>query len=67
MVDIYGYDSYPNGFDCANPYNWSSDAVPETFFNDHMNISPGTPNGIMEFQGGGFDGTFAINVICDYG
>jgi len=24
-----GYDSYPNGFDCANPYVWLSDAVPE--------------------------------------
>jgi len=45
MVDIYGerafcpsrasvygrtgYDNYPNGFDCTNPYDWKASAVPE--------------------------------------
>jgi hypothetical protein len=56
MVDIYGYDSYPNGFDCANPYNWSSEAVPENFLDSHIGINPEDPNAIWEAQGGGFDG-----------
>ena len=28
-LTFLGYDSYPNGFDCANPYVWLPDAVPE--------------------------------------
>jgi len=28
-VDIYGYDSYPHGFDCSNPTSWGKDSVPE--------------------------------------
>ncbi|KAJ7283442.1 glycoside hydrolase family 35 protein [Mycena rebaudengoi] len=55
-VDIYGYDSYPNGFDCANPTKWLPDAVPEYFWGAHLEFSPQSPNAIFEFQGGGFDG-----------
>ncbi|KAJ7162583.1 glycoside hydrolase family 35 protein [Mycena crocata] len=55
-VDIYGYDSYPNGFDCANPNNWLPDAVPESFFGDHERTSPNSLNAVYEFQGGAFDG-----------
>ncbi|KAG5733968.1 putative beta-galactosidase A [Termitomyces sp. T112] len=54
-VDIYGYDSYPNGFDCANPYVWASDSVPEYFWGSHLDINPQAPNAVWEFQGGAFD------------
>ncbi|KAF8076034.1 glycoside hydrolase family 35 protein [Lyophyllum atratum] len=55
-VDIYGYDSYPNGFDCSNPYVWKSDAVPEYFWGAHVGINPEDLNAVYEFQGGAFDG-----------
>ncbi|CAK5262479.1 unnamed protein product [Mycena citricolor] len=55
-VDIYGYDSYPNGFNCTVPDNWLADAVPEWFWGAHMQISPQSPNAVFEFQGGALDG-----------
>ncbi|KAK7060173.1 hypothetical protein VNI00_000937 [Paramarasmius palmivorus] len=64
-VDIYGYDSYPNGFNCGQPYTWAADAVPEFvpvrlfnewFWNAHMEFSPDVPNSVFEFQGGAIDG-----------
>ncbi|EIN05080.1 hypothetical protein PUNSTDRAFT_146007 [Punctularia strigosozonata HHB-11173 SS5] len=57
MVDIYGYDSYPNGFDCAHPYTWASDAVANTeyFWGAHLEYNPEDPNAVYEFQGGAFD------------
>ncbi|KAJ7499278.1 glycoside hydrolase family 35 protein [Mycena latifolia] len=54
-VDIYGYDSYPNGFDCAHPDVWLPDAVPESFWDGHEQLSPQDPNAVFEFQGGAFD------------
>ena len=54
-VDIYGHDSYPLGFDCANPYVWPDGALPTTFLGLHRNQSPSTPYTISEFQGGAFD------------
>ncbi|KAJ7087201.1 glycoside hydrolase family 35 protein [Mycena belliarum] len=54
-VDIYGYDSYPNGFDCAHPDVWLPDAVPESSWAAHEKYSPQSPNAIFEFQGGAFD------------
>ncbi|KAJ6627468.1 glycoside hydrolase superfamily [Mycena sp. CBHHK59/15] len=54
-VNIYGYDSYPNGFNCANPYDWASDAVPEYFWGAHEEYSPQSLNAVYEFQGGAFD------------
>ncbi|KAF4619802.1 hypothetical protein D9613_005465 [Agrocybe pediades] len=54
-VDVYGYDSYPNGFDCSHPYNWSSDAVPEWLWGSHIQFTPNVPNALYEFQGGAFD------------
>ncbi|KAF7331749.1 Beta-galactosidase [Mycena kentingensis (nom. inval.)] len=54
-VDIYGYDSYPNGFDCAHPDTWLPDAVPEYFYGAHLDINPQAPNSVYEFQGGAFD------------
>ncbi|KAF9268257.1 glycoside hydrolase family 35 protein [Marasmius fiardii PR-910] len=55
-VDVYGYDSYPNGFDCAHPYAWLPDAVPEWFWDARMAINPEDPNAMYENQGGAIDG-----------
>ncbi|KAF8165127.1 glycoside hydrolase family 35 protein [Crassisporium funariophilum] len=55
-VDVYGYDSYPNGFDCSHPDTWATDAVPEYFWGSHMQFTPNILNALYEFQGGAFDG-----------
>ncbi len=52
-VDLYAFDSYPQGFDCSNPTKWSS--VPNWFEGSFRNVSPNTPIFIAEFQGGSFD------------
>lgn len=54
-VDIYGHDSYPLGFSCVTPYDWTGSYFPVDFWNTHENESPNTPNAIVEFQGGSFD------------
>jgi len=54
-VDIYGHDSYPLGFDCANPYTWPPGALPTNFRELHLRQSPTTPYSLVEFQGGSFD------------
>nr|POF02402.1 putative beta-galactosidase a [Quercus suber] len=54
-VDIYGYDAYPLGFDCANPTVWPAGALPTNYGTLHENQSSSTPNSIIEFQGGAFD------------
>ncbi|KAF5370168.1 hypothetical protein D9758_001409 [Tetrapyrgos nigripes] len=54
-VDVYGYDSYPNGFDCTHPTTWLADAVPEYFFGAHEGFNPEDPNAVYEFQGGAID------------
>lgn len=53
-VDIYGHDSYPQGFNCEQPYNWSG-RIPTNFRQLHLQQSPSTPYSIVEFQGGSFD------------
>lgn len=55
-VNIYGYDSYPNGFDCSHPTTWKSNAVPENFWTTHERYNPQDLNAVYEFQGGAFDG-----------
>jgi hypothetical protein len=56
-VNIYGHDSYPLGFDCANPYTWPDGSLPGTegpssnFHQLHEKQSPATPYSIVEFQG----------------
>jgi hypothetical protein len=47
-VDIYGHDSYPLGFDCANPSTWPSGNLPTTFYSTHMTQSPATPFSLVE-------------------
>ncbi|WPH04456.1 glycoside hydrolase family 35 protein [Acrodontium crateriforme] len=54
-VDIYGFDGYPLGFDCANPTEWPSGYLPTDYYALHLNQSSSTPVSIPEFQGGSFD------------
>ncbi|KAJ6516256.1 glycoside hydrolase family 35 protein [Mycena sanguinolenta] len=56
-TDIYGYDSYPNGFNCSEPDEWVSTAVDaiEYFWGAHLEFSPQSPNAVFEYQGGAFD------------
>lgn len=55
MVDIYGHDGYPLGFDCANPDVWPNNALPTNWHDLHLKQSPSTPYSILEFQAGSFD------------
>ncbi|KAL2002782.1 hypothetical protein VTN02DRAFT_5941 [Thermoascus thermophilus] len=54
-VDIYGHDSYPLGFDCANPTVWPEGNLPTYFRTVHLQQSPSTPYSLVEFQAGSFD------------
>ena len=51
-VDLYGFDSYPQGFNCSNPSKFS--AVPQ-FEAKARGVSPNTPIFLPEFQGGSLD------------
>ncbi|KAI1167821.1 glycoside hydrolase family 35 protein [Nemania serpens] len=54
--DIYGHDSYPIGWDCANPENnWIPGKLPTDWRKLHLEQSPNTPYSIPEFQGGAID------------
>ncbi|PLW22907.1 hypothetical protein PCASD_12028 [Puccinia coronata f. sp. avenae] len=52
-VDIYGFDSYPQSFDCSKPTNWKP--VVETYrsYQDSLNLQ--SPLFIPEFQAGAYD------------
>ncbi|TCD66865.1 hypothetical protein EIP91_000819 [Steccherinum ochraceum] len=52
-VDIYGLDSYPQGFDCSNPRTWSP--VTLNYHQYHAEVNPSQPWYMPEFQGGSFD------------
>ncbi|XHG07123.1 hypothetical protein AWENTII_010281 [Aspergillus wentii] len=54
-VDIYGHDSYPLGFDCANPTVWPDGSLPTNFRDLHLQQSPSTPYSLIEFQAGAYD------------
>ena len=54
-VNIYGHDSYPLGFDCADPTSWPEGYLPTYFHADHEAQSPSTFYSLDEFQGGSFD------------
>ncbi|PRP78092.1 hypothetical protein PROFUN_11604 [Planoprotostelium fungivorum] len=51
--DIYGWDSYPLGFDCSQPEKWSG--VHTDYAAYHESANPTEPCFIPEFQGGSFD------------
>ncbi|CCX12140.1 glycoside hydrolase family 35 protein [Pyronema domesticum] len=55
QVDIYGYDGYPQGFDCANPHTWVDGKLPTDWFQRQLEAAPTSPNSVVEFQGGAFD------------
>ncbi|THH16529.1 hypothetical protein EW146_g4124 [Bondarzewia mesenterica] len=52
-VDLYGQDSYPQGFDCSHPDTWTP--VPSNYHDYHENTNPSEPWYFPEFQGGSFD------------
>ncbi|PSS38122.1 hypothetical protein PHLCEN_2v29 [Hermanssonia centrifuga] len=52
-VDLYGFDAYPNGFDCANPSQWSE--LPNYFVSAHESSAPWAPMYLPEYQGGALD------------
>ncbi|KAJ6517875.1 glycoside hydrolase family 35 protein [Mycena vitilis] len=52
-VDLYGLDSYPQGFDCSNPEVWSP--VTTNYFSYHERVNPSQAWYFPEFQGGSFD------------
>ncbi|KAI0662113.1 glycoside hydrolase superfamily [Cubamyces menziesii] len=52
-VDIYGLDSYPQGFDCSNPTHWAP--VVTNYHQYHAQNNPSQPWYMPEFQGGSFD------------
>ncbi|KAF9873844.1 hypothetical protein CkaCkLH20_08578 [Colletotrichum karsti] len=51
-MDIYGFDSYPIGNGCWNPYEWPANQLKTGYWQQHLNVSAGTPHAIPEFQGG---------------
>lgn len=52
-ADLYGWDGYPQGFDCSIPDDWH--ALPDTWQKDHARLDRGRPSYTPEFQGGAFD------------
>jgi hypothetical protein len=54
-IDLYGSDSYPQGFSCNDPYNWASTRVSTNEYSSFRSESTSTPPMIPEFQGGSFD------------
>ncbi|KAF9018457.1 glycoside hydrolase family 35 protein [Hymenopellis radicata] len=52
-VDLYGLDSYPQRFDCSNPFVWTPIVL--TYHQYHMEVNPSQPWYIPEFQAGAFD------------
>lgn len=47
-MDLYAHDGYPNGFNCKQPYNWSTTGLPTYWRSEHVRISPNTPYAILE-------------------
>jgi len=53
-VDLYGFDAYPQGFDCSNPAHWNGVLTGvEPNFRSHAPYND--PIFIAEYQGGSFD------------
>ncbi|KAI0821239.1 glycoside hydrolase family 35 protein [Irpex lacteus] len=53
-VDLYLWDSYPQGFDCANPASWPEQSS-ASLVQAHQSIIPDVMWGSGEFQAGAFD------------
>lgn len=54
QVDVYGYDTYPMGFDCSQPSVWPN-TLGYDLWETHQKWSPNQPHAIPEFQGGVLD------------
>ncbi|KAK7047487.1 hypothetical protein VNI00_006718 [Paramarasmius palmivorus] len=52
-VDLYGLDSYPEGFDCSHPDAWRP--VMTNYHQYHLEVNPAQPYYFPEFQGGAYD------------
>ncbi|KAJ4470950.1 glycoside hydrolase family 35 protein [Lentinula aciculospora] len=52
-VDLYGLDSYPQGFDCSTPETWNP--ITTNYHSYHESANPSQPFYFPEFQGGSFD------------
>lgn len=52
-VDLYGFDDYPQGFDCSHPYNWGW--LTKGYDEYHSRAFPSSPLYIPELQAGAFD------------
>lgn len=53
VLDLYGLDSYPRGFDCANPQRGFN--IDTGYYNHFARVDYGGPAFTPEFQGGAFD------------
>ncbi|HLI97291.1 MAG TPA: beta-galactosidase, partial [Candidatus Baltobacteraceae bacterium] len=53
-VDINGYDSYPQGFDCTHPDRWSP-LYERSMRRAREAAGPNKPFFLLEYQGGSFD------------
>ncbi|MBW0474912.1 hypothetical protein O181_014627 [Austropuccinia psidii MF-1] len=52
-ADIYGFDAYPQSFDCSKPFDWKP--VVETYHSYQDSLRLNSPLSIPEFQGGSYD------------
>lgn len=53
IVDLYGVDAYPQGFDCRKPHLWRPVEDQYGSALDRLNLS--APKALWEFQAGSFD------------
>lgn len=53
LVDLWGYDTYFQRFDCQTPKVWIQ--VPTDYLAFHESVTPNQPFYIPEFQGGSYD------------
>jgi len=53
IVDLWGLDSYPLGFDCSHPEKWQQ--IPDDYLARHERTNPDEPFIIPEWQGGSYD------------
>ncbi|KAK2463368.1 hypothetical protein APHAL10511_004594 [Amanita phalloides] len=52
-VDLYGFDLYPQLFDCSHPTSWRP--VETNYHSYHTAVNPSQPLYIPEFQSGSYD------------
>jgi beta-galactosidase len=60
-VNIYGLDSYPNGFNCANPSGGFN--IVKTYYQWFQNYSFTQPEYMPEYQGALFSHPYALRQL----